>query len=338
MSNNYWDYSLKFNKREIDLRQKFMDWLPDNIIDCHCHVNLPEFSNSISERSRNHMAFTFENISLLQSSVLNNLLFPEKNVKKLFFPYPFLGIDYVGANKYLFDNVDSGNKLAVFGIPSNSDYVIKMINEKKFSAVKMYHASTNPISLNIYQFFTRDILEEAQSLKIPIILHLPISISKSISDLLLLLKDFPELIVVLAHLGLPDYDDKHLEDIYKKLSVYENLFMDTSMVTSYLPIYFALKYFGEERIMFGSDEPINMIRGVKYCHPKLGQRVVSEFKYHWLNDGEFNDFKHLSLNSTHFHWQSLSAIKMAIEKNKSNNNYYIRENVFCVTAKNVYKF
>ena len=63
----YLAYARALTGKEQDLVREFQEWLPDTIIDCHAHCNLPEHVRSIDERAYNHMLSTFPSFSLAES-------------------------------------------------------------------------------------------------------------------------------------------------------------------------------------------------------------------------------------------------------------------------------
>ena len=67
--NAYLAYAKSFTDKEKKLIREFEEWLPDVIIDCHAHCNLPEHVSSIDQRAYNHMLSTYPSFSLEESKV-----------------------------------------------------------------------------------------------------------------------------------------------------------------------------------------------------------------------------------------------------------------------------
>jgi hypothetical protein len=312
-SSKYLKDSLNFTNKEKVLSRTLLDWLPSDIVDCHTHCNLRSHVQEVDEDMYHQMISTFEGFSLDESYKVEEKFFTGKNLKRLRFPFPFRGIDIKAANEYLINNVKHPDKIALCGIPDDIDYTISMLQTRKFSALKMYHQQFNPPSKEIFEYFPPTILKKASELGIPIILHLPSNITLCKNQLLSVIKSFPKLMISLAHLGLPHFIVPNLEETYKEIAQYPNIYMDTAMVPSKEVLSLALKTFGSKRIMFGSDEPINLVRSVVYQNPTLGQRIVSEYMYHWVNIKEHEKYKHLAIGATHMHWPAIQAIKDTIE-------------------------
>lgn len=333
----YLKYAFRLTSQEMVLRDAFGEWLPDQIIDCHCHCNISDHTEKIDPRLINHPASTFSYFDLQWAEQAKHLLFSGKSVCSLYFSLPLFGIDFVNANQYLLNKASALDRIALLGIPSEVDYTISMLRRKEISALKMYYLTTNPPATSLYDFFKPPILEEAQSLGKPIILHLPVAITSSMEDLLRLIKDFPRLVIILAHLGLPAYDHKDLINCYQILSEKKNLFADTSMVTSSHAIWAALVTLGRGRILYGSDGPLNLIRGIKKILPNVGQRILTSYPYHWSDKTEKEANPILPTEMLHFHWHNLLAIKEAIEKLDDNANEIVAK-VFYHNAKAILSF
>lgn len=282
-SSKYLENSLCFTEKEKLFVEEFSRWLPNEIVDCHSHSGLREHVYEVDEEMFNQMISTFVGFSLEDSRQVESAFFAEKDLKKLRFPFPFRGIDIKAANTYLLRNVNSPDKVALCGIPNEIDYTISMLRTGKFSALKMYHQQFNPPSKQIYEYFPPEVLESAQELGVPIILHLPKIITLCKDQLLDVVKAFPKLKISLAHLGLANLPVANLGKTYNEFSKYPNIFLDTSAIISEEVLILALKAFGYKRIMYGSDEPVNIIRSVVYNNPKLGQRIVTEYMYHRVN-------------------------------------------------------
>lgn len=334
----YLSYSLALTKREQELVALFREWLPDQIIDVHAHCNLAEHVGDIDETMYRHMMTTFPSFTLEESLRNREVFFPTKTVQSLRFPNVFRGINFRAANAYLLSASGEQDRVALCGIPTDTDYTVAMMAHPRVSALKMYYIFFDPPATIIYQYFPPEVLEEAQSRSIPIILHLPRMITKCEDDLRTVLQDFPRLKVVLAHLGLPHLPVSGLREAYEAFALYPNLVMDTAMIPSREVVELALKVFGHERIMFGSDEPLNMVRSTVYEHPNLGQRLATEYLYHWVDPTEHASYKHLARGSIHSHWQALLALKEAIETLPAREQEEAKKAIFYSTARRVYGF
>lgn len=334
----YLAYSFSFEKHEIALRKRLMEWLPSSMIDCHVHSNLPEHVKYMEKKDIHTISSTFPCFSIEESNLLDERFYPGKVVRKLRFPHVFRGVNHKEANDYLLNDSPAHDRIAVFGLPDDIEYTSAIMHHSKVAALKMYYSYVNPTATYIYQCFPPEILEVAQSLGLPIILHLPKVVTSCVDDLLKLLTDFPKLVVVLAHLGLPKIPIPGLLEAYNKIATFDQVFMDTAMNPSSDVIGMAINAFGLDRIMFGSDEPLNMLRYTAYVNPDRGQRVVTEYKYHWVDADEHEKYRHLAQDAVHVHWQSIVAIKKVIQSLPKRKRAIAKENIFRNNAKEVFGF
>lgn len=336
--NKYLKDSMKFKTSELDLIDFFSKWLPEEIIDCHIHCNQSDFIKPMSEKTYQHMISTFPSFTLEESETVNSLFYMNKKVSSLRFPHVFRDLDQKKANKYLLENSRSSDRIAIFGLPEDIPYTIKLLSHPRTSALKMYYSYTEPNAKYIYECFPREILDEAERLGIPVIMHLPRVITKSKDDLLQTIKDYPKLKVVVPHLGSTKFVISDLENTYNELATKTNIFLDTSLNPSYEVVKLALKTFGVDRVMFGSDAPLNLIRSIPYIHPQKGQRIITEYKYHWLDEKEYGEYKNMAKDLVHVHWNCLLAIKRAVEDYPQNQHELIKQKIFYKNAKTFFKF
>lgn len=326
-------HAIRFSPEELKLKDSFTEWLPDDIIDAHAHCNLAEHVHSIGEKSLVHMLSTFTHYSLEDSRWVRETFFhPGKRVRTLRFAKTFRGIDHKVANEYLLSASPEEDRIALFGLPEDVEYTVRMLSHPRVSALKMYYSYVEPTAETIYDYFRPDILEEAQRLDKPIILHLPKMIVRCTDDLLRVLSDFPRLRVVLAHLGLSKMVVPGLENAFELVAPYQRVLMDTALNPSAEVVALAFKHFGTERIMYGSDEPLHLIRSVPYVHPDKGERIVTDIPYHWADQNDHQRYGHLARNAVHAHWLALGAIRAAIEQLSPHEQKQARDGVFYKNA------
>lgn len=336
---SYLSYSLKLKPEEIEIQKKLMRWLPEEIIDAHAHCNLHEHLLEIDQATYCHMISTFTSFSLQESQQSHTLFLPGKKVRSLRFALPFCGLDFVKANNYLLGESPIDDRVALVIPPGHIEYASIMLGHPRVSAVKMYHKHCDPWAKSIYECFSPQILEMIQERQVPIILHAPQMIIKSCSEIVRMVKDFPRLKVAIAHLGSHKLPQPELTKTFEELAHYPQIYMDTAMNPSSEIVKMALDIFGTDRIMFGSDEPIHMVRSGVYINPDLGERLMTEFPYHWVDLAEHMQYGHLATNVTHALWRSLMAIYSAVENiNSASLSDMIKQKIFFNNAKNFFDF
>lgn len=337
-TDKYLAHALDFSPEEQRFRDEFAEWLPDNLIDCHAHCNLPEHVLGMTDRARKHMFSTFPGHSLDDSERIKKLFYPWKVVRSLRFANVFRGIDHRSANQYLLEESPTKDRIAVFGLPEDIEYTVGLLRHPRCSALKMYYSYLEPPAEKIYDIFRPEILEEAQTLDIPLVLHLPKMIIFSLPDLLQMFRDFPRLRAVIAHLGSSKLVQPELFNAFEIVAKIGNISLDTSLNTSAEVVHMALSSFGSHRILFGSDEPLSLIRSAVFIHPEKGQRLATSYPYHWVDETERAQFGHLASASVHAHWQSLQAIRNAINQFPEETRKGMKKRVFHDNAQSFFKF
>jgi glutamate-1-semialdehyde 2,1-aminomutase len=278
--------ALRLAKDEIARRDALLSRLPDEVIDAHVHTCRKQDVLSVPEPIRRHVMSTFPWFDLEDSAAVDRVLFGGRTVRRLRFPHVFKGVRSAAANEYLQRCAPSIDRLAWFGQADDLPGTSAGLHQSRTVALKMYHRAQWPPAQTIYETFPPEILEAAQEQGLPIVLHLPTPLPASSSELDRLVADFPRLPIVLAHLGVVEKYTPGLEDVYGRLARYETIWMDTAMITDRRVIEAALSALGPERILFGSDEPLSLIRAYPVVAADGTPRLVSHFPYHWTDTDE----------------------------------------------------
>ena len=334
----YLEDCLRISYKEEYLIRKFEEWLPDKIIDAHVHSNLHEDVNNVPKKTYDHMISTFPYFSIEENTKINKIFHPTKNIQSLRMPMVFRGIDHKKANDYLLINSPETDRVAMFGLPEDLEYTIDILEKKKVGALKMYYSYTDPSAKKVSQVYNRELLKYVETLDIPIILHVPTSITVCYPEIAHIAKEHSKLKIVIPHLGSSKFKIPGLYDAFRELSVYSNVYLDTSLNPSADVFILALDTFGKDKIIYGSDAALNLIRSVSYIHPTKGQQIVSKFIYHWQDLDDHRNYSKLANNAPHSHWAALNAIYDSVESFPRKDIKTIKKSIFFDNAKEVYKF
>lgn len=315
---------------EVLLRNDFDTWLPERIFDSHVHNALPEHVGEVPVRALRHMMSTFPWNTIVDSRVAQKLLYPNRHVRALRFSKALPGIDYRAVNVWLRQQVAGTDDLfALFGLQDDIDYTTERLHEWQPSALKMYYFVSDPPGTRILDVFPVEILSVCEELETPIILHLPRPITESIAELATIRDMFPSLKIVLAHLGMALYLRPGLADAFSQAAKL-GVWMDTACMEYGDVVKLALDCVGDEKIMFGSDEPLSLLRAAPYRHPAKGPRISPRMKYHWVQEDEWRDYSHIGQAALANHWQQLSAIREAVVSNSTVEG--LKERIFAGNA------
>lgn len=334
----YLDHALDLNPLEEDKIAEYAAWLPSNVIDAHAHANLAEHVQEVPPKAFNHMLSTFPSFSIEESMQVNGILHPETTIRSIRFAKTFRGIAHRAANEYLLENSPSGDRVALFGLPEDIPYTNNMLADPRVAGLKMYYSYLEPTASHIYEVFKPEILTVAEENEVPIILHVPKVITQSVGEVLQLKRDFPHLKVSIAHLGSSKFDIPGLQDAYDALAENTDVIMDTSLNPSEEVCSRAIATFGFKRIMYGSDQPLDLLRSVPYVHPERGQRITTSHYYHWQDPDEYAEYNYLADGAVHSHWLCLDALKKAIERLPEADQLKAKQSIFHDNAATFFGF
>ncbi len=333
----YLAHALDLRDEEKRLAEEFSLWLPNIIIDCHVHLNPPESLVGIDDALYRNMITTFPWFSVEQHRSATKILYPNKRVILLAFSMPYRGIDFRLANRHLLELsvVDKDVRPVLYGIPDDIDYTVGQLATGKFFGLKMYMLYFKPAATSISQYFPDEILAFLDKIHGVAVLHLPVPIMLSYKEVIDTAQRFPGVQFVVAHMGSVTDSDKELEQCYRKLEKIPNLVFDTALVFSVGVLELGLNVFGHKRIIYGTDQPLNLVRARAYINPTLGERLVTSYPYHWIDPAEQEQFAFHVKNSVHLHWDVLRKLRKAISD--YGENVRVLEDIFYNNAERIFK-
>lgn len=310
----YFDHALKLNEYEISLQKRLLLELPSTIIDSHVHASTSEHYSidNMSDRVLSHMMSTFPVNDLETSALIDERLMPGIEVRKIRFANAYAGISHFAVTNYLIDNSPAKDAVVSFGLSETEEQVegtIEFLRDPRVSGLKMYYLASNFEKSKLYDYFPKPILEVAQEKAKPIILHLPHSLYNSKNEVLDLAERYPNLDIILAHMGVAHIPRKELGTILDLFAKHDNIYADTSQVHDSRVISAGIRHLGVDKLIYGSDEPLNLIRSVIYDNPNLGPRILTDYPYHWVDPEEYaENIQTIKTPFIHSEWQQLQAI------------------------------
>lgn len=182
---------------------------------------------------------------------------------------------------YVLQNRAAGDFAALCGLPDDPGYTLEQLATGAYVALKMYPHYVEPPYRRVADYFPGWAVAAAAEHGIPIVLHLPAPLSECHAEVLDLVEAQTELRIVLAHAGRESHVRNRTDGVLRTLAECSNVVMDTSMVTSRPLLALVLKRLGPERVLYGSDEPFNLLRYIEVDDPEHGRAVVSHHDYHW---------------------------------------------------------
>ncbi|MGD2072613.1 MAG: amidohydrolase family protein [Candidatus Thorarchaeota archaeon] len=179
--------------------------------------------------------------SITKSSVLNKefiINYKKSKLKKFF--YPLILID-----------------------PKDKNTLLQMREYNDLIYGVKYHPSVSETPLtdeSLYPF-----MEVISEYKFPVLVHCGRHWRSNISYVIKSARIFRSIVFVAAHLGgnASELIEKAIDALYETRC--DNIYLDTSAVKLPWLIEKAIKMLGEDKIIFGSDEPYSDLRIGKYC-------------------------------------------------------------------------
>lgn len=168
--------------------------------------------------------------------------------------------------------------------------------------------SADDVAIN--DMMTEAQMEYADKTGLIVILHIPrplrLSDPLNQSQMVALCRRYPGARIVFAHIGRAYYLN-NVTGFLEGIAACENAWIDTSMVNHEGVLEYAFRHFPKDRILFGSDAPIAMLRGKSV-------EINDQYAYLMGEDYEIGtsiyDSKH-AIRFTTFYYEQLRGIKLA---------------------------
>ena len=217
-----------------------------------------------------------------------SLLFPDRKVSSLAFGSVFRETDIERNNDYVLAGVKRQENRAAGLLVTRPEWdptVISRAVRDGFSGIKPYPdlAPVESSEVSIFDFAPKEHLAALDETSGILMLHLPragrLADKDNIRELTEISQTYPSIKLIVAHIGrsfcLPTAS-KGLPSFVQAA----NIFFDTSANLNADVFQYALETVGPDRILFGSDLPITLMRGMR---EHLGDKYVNytDAPYSW---------------------------------------------------------
>lgn len=244
-------------------------------------------------------------------------LFPGRKVSSLVFGGVYKEIDVEANNRYILDGSrDSQNRSWPLQVTRPEWDAGKILEgmASGFVGIKPYPdlAQSDSMEVSIFDFLPKEHLRVVNDLGGILMLHLPragrLADTDNISELLEIAQEYPQIIIIAAHIGrsfcLPTAKKglPHLKDC-------TSIVFDTSANLNADVFRYALDTVGPDRLLFGSDLPITMMRGVR---EHVGEEYINytDAPYKWNTNRKSPEEE---AQYTFFLYEELRALIEAVE-------------------------
>ncbi|MCS7260349.1 MAG: amidohydrolase [Anaerolineae bacterium] len=318
---------MSFQVREVDrefYRAHLEDFLPDVIFDVHTHIWRKEFRSPADASARGPVWPR----RVAEENTIEELLdtyaqmFPGKQVTPLIFGWPERNVDLERTNAYTSRAAEQYQLPALLvTTPSwSASEVEERVRQGGFIGLKPYVDQAPPHipaqDITIYDFLPRHHLAAADAHGWLVMLHLPrparLRDALNLQHLLEIEATYPNVKLIVAHIGRA-YCAEDVGEAFTVLRVSRQLLFDFSANTNAQVMEQALRAFGPQRILFGSDLPIVRMRMRRICEEGRYVNLVPPGLY-----GDLRDDPHMREVSaaegehlTFFLYEALRAFRRA---------------------------
>lgn len=285
---------------------EFEDFLPDEIYDIHVHLHLPANGRPSEEAIAESWASEAPyELSLEQLDEVQGLLFPGRRTRSLVFANPSKWVDLPAANAYVAE-VTGGGRVGA-RVPTRScgredtpthadgllvtrpewpaDEVRRLVQDGGFLGLKPYPGLVGgrfDENVAVDDYLPPHQQALASELGLIVMLHLPrperLRDPRNQDEVRRMVETYPNLRLIIAHIGRAytmSFAESGLQALHD-LPVWWDFAMHLNADVMQL----ALEMVGPERLMYGSDLPVALMRGMRR-HEGDAYINYSDGDYRW---------------------------------------------------------
>jgi predicted TIM-barrel fold metal-dependent hydrolase len=271
--------------------RELADFLPDRFIDVHTHVWLDRHKRHAADEHARTVSWPSRvakecSIDDLEKSY--RLMFPGRSVRALIFSSASRGDDVDAMNAYIAEAGRShGHPTLMYSYPEWSGKELeRRLRAGRFLGVKSYLSLTPAYlprqEIRIFDFFPPHQLDVLDRSRRVVMLHIPrdarLRDPVNLEQMLEIERTWPRVRLVIAHVGRA-YCDEDVGDAFQRLAVTRNMVFDFAANTNDRVFEQAIRAFGPERCLFGSDMPITWMRMRRICEGGRYVNLVPRGKY-----------------------------------------------------------
>jgi predicted TIM-barrel fold metal-dependent hydrolase len=319
----------KFNYTDVDRAfwaKHLEDWVPQRVYDSHIHIIDQSYQlETVSEEmKKSYWVQDLQN--MLSADVAGHCyqtVFPGRDVCCTGFGWPFLGWEIEGSNEYVWTHLPAKkwNALAVVRPTWVAEQVEWLLSHPGVIGVKPYYslighdASSRDkyIEASIFDFLPHHQLEVLNDHNAWVTMHVPkadrLGHPENQRDIKEIRNKYPDIRLVIAHFGR-SYTKPHAEEGILPLADDPGLYWDNSAVLNPEVHALAMEHIGPDRIMYGTDNPMFMMRGRRKWQGRSYTNHTSQDFYFNTN----RESPEIEAGYTLYMYEALKAMKDACEK------------------------
>lgn len=269
--------------------QELLPWLPERILDCHVHISLEENCGPISPERLAELwaveAGVFQSWPQLRARYAE--LFPRQRVGALVFGGVYREQHIEAENDYVRSGLAETGNMAKGLLVTRPEWPSECVSEamaEGFLGIKPYPdlAPMGGENASVFDFVPHSHLSALDDLGGVLMLHLPrrgrLADPDNIRELKELRQKYPSIRLIVAHIGRSYCLPTALEGL-PHFAYDPGVYFDTAANLNADVFQYALETIGPDRILFGTDLPVTMMRGVR---EHIGDKYIN------FTDGDFS--------------------------------------------------
>ncbi len=266
----------RYERVDLPLFSEHLDpFLPDAVFDAHVHVNLGQYSPEPDEETKrkNWPSAVPRHFPAEHMMYIQHRLFPGRKTRSLAFAMPNPENNLVALNRHVSESARASDEMDGLYVPrpyESPEKLEQVIREGGFRGLKPYMGLANHIAdvneVRIDDYLPPEHQQLAHDMGLIVMLHIPglerLRDPNTHDDLRRITRSYPNVKLVIAHIGRA-YTMSFAEPGLQALADVESLYYDFSANLNEDVIELALRTVGPRRLLYGSDLPILLMRGVR---------------------------------------------------------------------------
>ena len=300
-------------------RDEIEPWLPDRILDFHVHVSLPEHTGPIApERIASNWAMevgteqSWEDLRSVYAS-----LFPDRQVACVAFGNVYQETHTDANNAYVLDGARQTDNRAVALLCTRPEWPAERVAEglgRGYAGIKPYpDLVPGGGEVSVFDFLPHRHLRPLDEAGGILMLHLPragrVGDPNNVREIREIRQRYPRVRVVIAHVGRA-YCLPTAQRGLPGLADDAGIVFDISANLNGDVFRYALDLVGPDRLLFGSDLPITLLRGMR---EHVGDKYINYTSalYSWNTNRKSPEDE---ARYTFFLYEEIRALIGAIER------------------------
>jgi len=300
--------------------EEFEGFLPDDIYDTHVHLHLPANGSPTEEAIAESWASEAPyELGVEQLAEVQRLLFPGRKTRSLVFANPSKWVELPAANAYVAQVMATGanDGLLVTRPEWPADEVRRLLIEGGFLGLKPYPGLVGgrfDENVAVDDYLPPHQQALADEMGLIIMLHLPrperLRDARNQTEVRRMVETHPNLRLIIAHIGRAytmSFAEPGLQALHD-LPVWWDFAMNLNADV----IQLAMEMVGPERLLYGSDLPVALMRGMRR-HEGDEYINYSDGDYHW-NTPDRRQPPEVEAGYTLYLYEELRAFKQAAQR------------------------